>query len=171
MSFAQRYDANNSIEGDFSQLEEMLRQLEADYYTDVGVLGDGAAELRGELTTAQIGAVHEFGSADGRIPRRSFIVEPIELGQDQIEQAVAPLIERNLAEGRVLRIYEQLGIAAEAVIQEAFETRGNGRWAPLSENYTRRPSGQPVSPADPPLQDTGILRQSITSITGEGGAT
>lgn len=57
------------------QLMDLAKQLkEGGAHVKVGVLDDGkGGEDHGGLTTAQLAAVHEFGSADGHIPERSFI--------------------------------------------------------------------------------------------------
>ena len=46
----------------------------SDAHAKVGVLaGKGAEESREGLTNAELAAVHEFGTKDGRVPERSFI--------------------------------------------------------------------------------------------------
>lgn len=53
-------------------------------YAKVGLLGSEAADDRGDLTQAEIGAVHEFGSEDGRIPRRSWIGSTFDEQQERL---------------------------------------------------------------------------------------
>lgn len=57
------------------QLMDLAKQLkEGGAYVKVGVLDDGkGGDDHGGLTTAQLAAIHEFGSADGHIPERSFM--------------------------------------------------------------------------------------------------
>lgn len=44
-----------------------------EYTVAVGLFPESGYEPGTEITTAQVGAVHEFGSKDGTIPQRSFI--------------------------------------------------------------------------------------------------
>lgn len=57
-----------------------LGKMAGTAYADVGLLEGEGTQLheapsgeKSELTLAQIGAVHEFGSSDGRIPQRSWL--------------------------------------------------------------------------------------------------
>ena len=158
MSFKiQRGDV--TIEGDFSQLENLISELEKDYSVDVGVLGSQATTMRGNSTLAGIGAQHEFGVPDGKppIPRRSFIRFPIETGQSEIEAQVGRRYQKNIEEQNIKGIFTDIGLAAEARIQEAFETGGFGEWKDLSPETIARKGSETI------LVDTGALRQSITS--------
>ncbi len=63
------------------EVDRGLRKLFADVqqakdglHVKIGLLDSGkGAAPHGSLTTAELGAVHEFGTKDGRIPARSFI--------------------------------------------------------------------------------------------------
>lgn len=51
-----------------------VRALADEHGVQVGVIGErGDEEREGGMTNAQIAAIHEFGSEDGRIPERSFM--------------------------------------------------------------------------------------------------
>lgn len=65
-----------AVDHGFRQLGETLKALKDGSHVKVGVLDDGGAgseQREGSLSNAQIAAIHEFGSSDGRIPERSFI--------------------------------------------------------------------------------------------------
>lgn len=49
-----------SIDADFKQLEKLIKELDSDYYVDIGILGKQTATEDG-ITLAGIGAVQEFG--------------------------------------------------------------------------------------------------------------
>lgn len=149
---------DSEIEADFSALERLVEGLGGDHYTDVGILGEnGGKTQQGGVTLAFIGAVHEFGSLDGHNPERSFIRVPIETGQAEIEAAVEPMMARHLASGDVKAIFEDIGIAAEGRIQDAFDTGGFGQWPQLKEDTIKRKGSDSI------LIDEGDLRRAITS--------
>jgi hypothetical protein len=146
------------IEADFSALERLIGELGKGHYVDVGILGEnGGKTEQGGVTLAFIGAVHEFGSLDGHNPERSFIRVPLTTGQEEIEAAVEPLMARKLAAGDVVGIFTDIGSAAEARIQDAFDTGGFGQWPALEEDTIKRKGSAAI------LIDRGDLRRAITS--------
>lgn len=156
----------NIVTGDFSKLENMLSKLSKKIYVDVGILGSEVNPETG-ITIAGIGAVHEFGTDKaGRgksttIPERSFLRMPIETKSDDIEAFASKGLDKNLADGNIRRIFEQVGKGAEAVIQDAFETGGFGTWPELAQSTIDAKGSSGI------LIDTGLLRKSITSKVGE----
>lgn len=161
-------NGDSIITGDFSKLEKLVENLGKKYYVDIGILGESNKTIEGGLTLAGIGAVHEFGTdRAGRgnktvIPQRSFIRMPLETGQDEIEAAVKPHLQKKIADGDIEGIFKLIGAAGEARIQEAFETGGFGTWDPNADITIERKG------SDSPLIDTGALRQAITSKVGGG---
>ena len=130
----------------------------------VGIIGSKAAVKRkDELTNAQIGFIQEFGKLTGkpRIEPRSFIDMPLKLHlNDKIKEKKSLAkkeFEMALKEGKADEFVRKVGIVAEEVIQEAFETSGWGQWKPNAESTKRRKG------SDKPLIDTGELRRSISS--------
>jgi hypothetical protein len=159
MSFRQKI-GDSVVEGDFSKIESLIKGLEEQHVVDVGVLGDdGAAPHPGsdDESVAEIGAKHEFGVIGEGLPKRSFILMPIQSKQRAIEKQVEKNLEANLASGNLLSVYRDIGFAAEAVIQEAFETGGFGKWEPLAEITIEKKGSSAI------LIDEGVLRRSITS--------
>ncbi len=114
-----------------------------------GVYEDGAP-------IAVIAAVHEFGSADGHIPERSFLRVPlrqnVELFKKIWRAGIPKIVHDELTTHQMM---SQLGARGAAVSQEA-----------ISEGID--PANAPMTIAlkgsDTPLIDTGQLRQSITFI-------
>jgi hypothetical protein len=144
------------VQVDFSRIEKMLKGLAEDHYVDIGVLGSGAKGKAGD-SVAEYAAKNEFGVVSKKIPERSFIRMPLTEKAKVIERAGAEVLSSRLAVGDVKGIFKVLGVAGEAAIQEAFDTRGFGKWkgnAPM----TIEKKG-----SDSPLIDTGTLRKSITS--------
>ena len=144
------------VEADFSGIEKMLKGLAEDHHVDIGVLGSGARGKDGE-SVAEYGAKNEFGVVSKKIPERSFIRMPLTEKAKDIERAGADVLSARLAVGDVKGIFKVLGIAGEAAIQEAFDTRGFGKWKDNARSTVREKG------SDTPLIDTGTLRKSITS--------
>jgi phage gpG-like protein len=165
LSFSERY-GNSIVQGDFSKLEKLVKELGTDYYVDVGIIGENT-ETESGLTIAGIGAVHEFGTDKaGRgnstvIPERSFIRMPLNKKQGQIQKQVEGRLERHLAKGDVKAVFKDIGIAAEGAIQEAFDTRGFGTWKENADSTVQKKG------SDAPLIDDGTLRKSISSEVGK----
>jgi len=165
MSFSHK-SGNSEVSGDFSKLEKLIENLEKKHFVDIGILGSAGSTESGKITLAGLGAVHEFGTdRAGRgnttvIPSRSFIRMPLETGQDDIEKAVQPRLQPLLEMSNINGIFELIGIAGEARIQEAFETGGFGTWEDIKES-TKKEKG-----SDAILIDQGPLRQGITSRVG-----
>jgi len=163
MSFNKR-TGDCVVEGNLDILDKLVKELGKKYYVDVGILGPERAP--NGMTLAAIGAVHEFGSITRKIPERSFIRKPLRNHQREISETVQENATNRIETGDIKGIFADIGIACEQQIQAAFDTSGDGNWAPLSENYQIRPSGQPVTPGSKPLIDTGALRKAITSKVG-----
>ncbi|WP_435639602.1 hypothetical protein [Carnimonas bestiolae] len=103
---------------------------------------------------AVIGAVQEFGSADGRIPERSFLRIPLQNGSDRFRRVFVALMPR-VARGEMTMhdFMEFLGNDAVGVSREAIQAG----IAPANAQSTINKKG-----SDTPLIDTGQLWQSIT---------
>lgn len=153
MSFSIR-DGQSIVTGDFSRLENLLKDLGVDHSVDVGVFKD-AKTPDGE-SVAQYGAANEFGVIEKRIPERSFIRMPLEEKQDDIAEYVDGRAQEHLEGGEVSAIFEDIGIAAQSKIQEAFDTEGFGTWAPNAEITIA------LKKSDTPLIDKGLLRKAVT---------
>ncbi len=159
-------NGDSIVTGDFSRLEKLIENLEEGHYVDIGILGESNQSVEGGYTLAGIGAVQEFGTdRAGRgnsvtIPERSFIRMPLETGQEDIEKAVEPELQKLLEDDDIEGIFKLIGIAGEARIQEAFESTGFGEWDPNAESTIRQKG------SDSPLIDQGDLRQAITSKVG-----
>ncbi|MBW1812125.1 MAG: hypothetical protein JRJ39_00255 [Deltaproteobacteria bacterium] len=126
----------------------------------VGILGSNAISTRGKgggLTNSDIGFKHEVGVKSEKIPKRSFLREPI---QEKFEQAAIKSkksLKKTFEKMDIKKVFEKIGIIAEGVVQEAFATRGFGKWAPNSEMTIA------LKGSDSPLIDTSQLRKSISS--------
>lgn len=144
---------------DMSGFKPIKKALDDKFKTRVGILGGKASEAHKgtELTNADIGAIHEFGSLSNNIPPRSFLRLPLEakLGEWINKNRIRYM--ELMEQGSVRKFYVDMGFAAEGIIDEAFVTSGFGQWAP-DKPATAKRKGSSM-----PLIDTGQLRASITS--------
>lgn len=140
-----------------SGLKNIINGMKKNYAARVGILGDKNNREDGVLTNAEIGAVHEFGSISRKIPRRSFIRLPLEVKlPDWIKKHGDDYFV--FAEKDALDVfYTGLGLDAEGMIAEAFETGGFGTWEPDSPRTIQRKGSDKI------LIDTSELRNSISS--------
>lgn len=124
----------------------------------VGILGGGGSRSDG-TTNAKVGAKHEFGSATEGLPIRSWLRMPImEKLQGELSRAGAfdpkESARQVMTDKSLLQWVKKVGAMAEAVIQEAFDTGGFGRW---------KPSFMPLKKNKQTLVETSQLRRSVTS--------
>ena len=156
------------------KMDAFVRGLDKSYVVQVGIFGDknprGVAikKVKGKfrskygsseqnLTNADIGAIHEFGSFARHIPARSFLRMPVNTKTKEIIQQASVGAAAMIAAGNIVKVMTRLGIAAENVIQQAFASRGFGTWKPDAKSTERRKG------SSAPLIDTAQLRRSIAS--------
>lgn len=126
----------------------------------VGILGAkdsrNSTSAKGSTSNASIGAAHEFGTS--KLPQRSFLRVPLTnnlsgeiqksgIGEKQHLQEV-------LRSGSLLPWAIELATIAEGVVDDAFETGGDGKW---------KRSNMKHKEVQQTLVETSQLRRSITS--------
>jgi hypothetical protein len=136
-----------------------LRQIREDFEKNRSVLVGvpaGLGNYKDGAPIAVIAAVQEFGSADGRIPERSFLRVPLRQNVDAFKKQWRALIPKVVrGELTMHQMMSQIGAKAASVSQEAIEEG----IAPGNAESTKKRKG-----SSKPLIDTGALRQSITYI-------
>jgi phage gpG-like protein len=147
---------------DMTGLEKLIKALKQKARVRVGILGDSAPrEGSGGASNADIGAAHEFGTST--LPQRSFLRMPITMLLDKRLKDSNILSVDNLRKvlktGSMVDILKQVGIVAEGIVADAFDTGGFGKWVP--SDMTRKTNHQT-------LVETTQLRNSITSEVKEG---
>jgi hypothetical protein len=126
----------------------------------VGILGSKTRKIGGgeELSNAEIGAAHEYGSPARGLPVRSFLRMPLGMYLGTyLEQSHAfdrEAIKKVIDEGSIRQYVARIGIVAEEVVQDAFDTGGFGHW---------KPSKMEFKSVKQTLVETQQLRNSITS--------
>lgn len=146
------------VQADFKKLNNFLKQIAQGWYVDVGIMGKKTNREDGEQTNAEIGFIHEFGT--NKIPMRSFLRAPLFAKTEEILQAMTGPVELKKMAEDFPAFMTDLGIACEAAIQEAFDSKGFGEWAADAESTIKRKG------SSSPLIDTKQLRFSITSAIG-----
>jgi hypothetical protein len=147
-------NGQSEVKGDFSKLEKIVAALGRKHSVKIGVFSD-AKTAEGE-SVADYGAKNEFGVVTKKIPERSFIRMPLETKASKISDDVGRRAKQHIADGDVKAIFEDIGFAGEAAIQEAFDTRGFGTWKENAQMTIE------LKGSDAPLIDDGTLRKSIT---------
>ncbi|MCX5794953.1 MAG: hypothetical protein NTY77_05625 [Elusimicrobia bacterium] len=121
--------------GDLSQLDSLaasLNALRGRYRIRVGIFGDKNSRKKGALTNAEIGAVHEYGSVERKIPQRSFLKTPLIMkGEEFIGREIREKHLKDLMYRDVVGFCKRLGKAAENVVDAAFQTGCWGFWPQL----------------------------------------
>jgi hypothetical protein len=166
------------IKIDLHKLEQMQKSLALRYAAQVGILGSKAQDRKETVeiksgknqgkhkagkgasakTNAEIGLDHEKGVKSRRLPRRSFLEMPLTTKRMELKAVKSALWRAFTAgKGTIGDAYLKLGIAAEVVIQNAFETAGFGQWPPLKPRTIAQKQSSAI------LIDTAQLRRSIDS--------
>jgi len=144
-------------------LEQLLKALKQKPVSGkIGVLGNSSREAKkgGSTTNATVGAVHEYGAPARNIPQRSFlripIMENLEKELEKSELLEEDTFKQVLIVGNVKPWMKQVMLCAEAVVDDAFETSGHGKWPAWKDPKYHNEGGMI-------LVDSGQLRRSITS--------
>ncbi len=132
----------------------------------VGILGDnavrGSGASQGVPSNAQIGAWHEFGTV--KSPVRSFLRMPLSvfLGKRLTSAGFfkEDVLKQVIDQKSMVPWVRKIGILAEAIVQEAFDTAGFGSWPPSDMRGKKNHMT---------LVETTQLRNSITSDVKENG--
>jgi hypothetical protein len=160
-----------------AKLLSNLKQARA--HVKVGVLAEGdGANKNGKLTVAEIAAIHEFGSRDGKIPERSFMRATLTDNRAAYIEILRKLVARFYAGKLPLKkLLAIMGTRLTADMKKKIST-GSGVPPPLAPSTLRRrlarlkskptKSGKPrkrrklSSKGHRPLVDTAQLIRAIT---------
>lgn len=167
------------IRANLDGLEKWRKDVGDKYVTRVGVLGGDAARTGGNtsiaaafkfsatrvtaagsstLNNAELGLVQMLGSLKKKIPPRDWLRMPIEMKKREILRGIVTgKAKEAFNAGDFKKVYQILGIRAEAAIHEAFATGGFGQWPPLKPATIKRKG------SDKPLIDTRQLERAVSS--------
>lgn len=123
----------------------------------VGILNDSPRGSGKEPTNATVGIAHEFGTS--KLPQRSFLRMPISerlMKELESKKAFDKNVLAQVVKNKTIEPWmKKVAVAAEAVVAEAFDTGGFGKWKP--SNMSRKKVHQT-------LVETQQLRNSISSV-------
>lgn len=77
---------------------KVIRSMKtSDFAVLAGIVGGrgGAQESGSPLSVAQVAAVHEYGTRDGKIPRRPFISQPFDKNQKKFNSIIKKYTEKS----------------------------------------------------------------------------
>jgi len=134
-------------------LEKIMRRNKAT--VKIGIIGDGVAREDGDISNAEVGAIHEFGQGD--LPVRSFLRMPLneKLGEAVEKDGISPETMREAVKSRGLKkMLKRIGLLAETIIGDAFDTGGFGEWE--KSDFSRKKN-------EATLVEEQELRNSISS--------
>lgn len=99
--------------------------------------------------------VHEYGSTEKGIPKRSFLRDSFNSERGNVIKLMNSMvkIESSLDADT---IYKRVGEMAKGIVIKWFRSKGNGTWEPLKESTIKQKG------SSAPLIDNGQLFQSIT---------
>lgn len=82
-------------------------------YVTIGIHQEQGEQAHGDFTVAQIAAVHEYGSEDGKIPQRSFIRDTHDLNlranRQWMKQVQARVLKGELTQHQALTLMGEVG--------------------------------------------------------------
>lgn len=164
------------VKADLTEMYKLMRMLKEGYTVRIGIIGSKATQQHkgSELTNAEIGTFHEFGTS--RMPQRSFLVMPIStklnFNQDEMKEMKKFLFKQLFLKKAPEEFYKGLLSKALEAVNNCFATGGFGEWKPLAAStYARRSAKLPKRVTKrsltywynhPILTDTGQLRRSIS---------
>lgn len=121
----------------------------------VGVLQSdaGVAHQDGGVTVGEVATFNEFGTADGRVPERSFVRSTVDENEREYTKRIAQLQGEVLA-GRVSS-RTALGVLGEEAVSDIRRKMTDGIPPPNA------PATVAKKGSSTPLIDTGQLRQAI----------
>jgi hypothetical protein len=139
----------------FAGIAVLARRVrEGDRSVLIGVPKKAGMANEGEMTLAQVAAIHEFGSPEHGIPERSFLRAGITKSLPELKAFSANAIRRVANGGYTVRnALRHLGALAASKVQMEIV---NGTFVPNA------PSTIKAKGSSKPLIDSGQLRQSIT---------
>lgn len=123
----------------------------------VGILASEATGrvYKNGMNVLKIAVIHEFGL--GTSPQRSFLRMPQELKRKELNAFIRKQLGKVFEGMEVEKGLGIIGIYAENLAKEAFETGGFGKWPDIASETKRKKGSSGI------LIDTQILKNSIAS--------
>lgn len=120
---------------------------------------EGEERLDDEMSSAELAALHEFGSEDGTVPERSFLRASTDHYSDIFGEAFSDAFKDIVALRRPARqALNRIGLLGQAKVREFITVVGQSVWPDISDATKKRKGSSKI------LIDTGQLRRDITYI-------
>lgn len=164
---------------DTTNCDKLQKQLGRHLFVRIGILGKHALREGDAASNADLGAVHEFGSALRNIPARSWLRMPLMVKLPGIFKSVGQRLINQMTLDNIKTLYQELGARAQKAIDQAFATSGFGFWKPNKLPYAKlrkgkikmstykKASTKEKKEFSRPLIDTGEFRKAVDSDVGE----
>jgi phage gpG-like protein len=157
------------IDRGWSKILKAIGKLEKGRASSVGFQGNEAelqAPDHGDMTNVELGAIHEFGTTDGRIPERPMIRATFDKKQKEYETEMKRINKKVTAgesvEDDLLLLGEQFrGDIIEAIKGNEFED-----WADSTKAQKEREGRE----GGVPLWVTGQLMNALTAVVVDAGS-
>ena len=118
------------VQVSLSKLLEFSEALKRRPCIQVGVFS-GKSAREGDLDNAALASIHEHGDSRHNLPPRSMLITPIKDHSKEIMSSIKGKAHELVETGKLLNIWKLVGIAAEKIILQAFDTGGFGKWPQL----------------------------------------
>ena len=151
--------SDDTVELKTADLDKLIKSLKGNMpMVRVGILGDKNVRTSDKVgpSNAEVGASHEFGTTT--VPIRSFLRVPI---ADNLQKYLdnsnafdSDALKKVIATGSITEWLKKIGILAESIVADGFDSGGFGKWQP--SDMTNKKNHQT-------LVETQQLRNSITS--------
>lgn len=103
--------------------------------------------------------VHEFGSANGVIPERSFLRMPFKVKNVDMGARVLKEFQKVIDGAQTTTAaLGRIGVGAVDIVKQAFRTGGFGNWKKLKQETIDRKGFSDI------LEDSRVMRNSVTSV-------
>lgn len=137
--------ADKAVKYDTKALDDLIKCFQDDYTLRVGILGSKATKSHDSesgLSNAELGTIHEFGSADNKHPpRRSFLEDSLKfklrLDTEAFKELRKTLFKQFFVKKAPMQFMQDLGAKCLFYIEEGFATNGFGMWKPLASGSER----------------------------------
>lgn len=114
---------------------EIVKNLQVLNSLDVFVGIHEGVDHDGELTAAQVGAIHEFGSKDGRIPQRRWLRAGVDYYAKEIGQKYDDAFKASLKPGsNMRRELNRIGLFGAAKVKEYIRKVGQSVWPDITDD-------------------------------------
>lgn len=117
---------------DITKMKDLYESLKHRPSVQVGVFQQKTTRKEPGLTNATLAAIHEYGAPEHGLPARSILKEPLKDHAKEIMASIKGKADMIVKASNLKSLWSLVGIAAEKVISQAFDTGGFGKWAPDS---------------------------------------